>query len=351
MTVTVGIVGLGFSGRTIHAPLIRAAGMRIEAVVTGHPELARMICPDARVFGDVTAMLEGSAIDLAVIATPNHLHVEQATACLRSGRHVVIDKPAAVDSRALDELIEAAATYDRKVAVFHNRRWDSDFLTAARLLQARTLGEISAFESRWDRFRPNVPARWRESRDSGGGILLDLGSHLLDQALRLFGRPRWVQAVLMAQRSGATVDDAFEILMVKDSTLIKLGASSLAAAAAPRFRVNGTQGTFLKCGLDVQEQQLRDGVDPLAIGFGDEPPVQFGTLIAAGGTGSEPVAAERGRWLEFYRLMRASIENGDPVPVSLDEVREVAEILDAARRSSSEGRRVELPATGPPSPR
>ena len=349
MTVSVGMAGFGFSGGTIHAPLIRAAGMCVEAIVTGRPSQALSVCPDARIFGDLTEMLEGHDLDLVVIATPNHLHVAQATAALLAGCHVVIDKPAALDTLQLDELISVAKSRDLKISVFHNRRWDSDFLTLERLLRADALGAISAFETRWDRFRPQVAERWRENRDSGGGILLDLGSHLVDQALRLFGRPNWVQASVVAQRSHATVDDAFEILMMKGTLLIKLGVSSLAPAPAPRYRVHGSRGTFLKDGLDVQEQQLRDGRDPLAVDFGCEPQSRWGTMTAvnsgaatAANATTEPVTSERGCWLEYYRLMRASIESGGPVPVSLEEARETIGILDAARRSSAEGRRIDL---------
>jgi scyllo-inositol 2-dehydrogenase (NADP+) len=324
--------------------------MRVKAIVTSRPSQARSICPDARIFGGLSEMLESHDLDLVVIATPNHLHVTQATASLLAGCHVVIDKPAALDTLQVDELISIAKSCDRKISVFHNRRWDSDFLTLERLLKANTLGVISAFETRWDRFRPQVAVRWRENRDSGGGILLDLGTHLVDQALRLFGRPHWVQASVVAQRSHATVDDAFEILMMKGTLLIKLGVSSLAPAPAPRYRVHGSQGTFLKAGLDVQEQQLRDGRDPLAVDFGCESHSHWGTITAANsGAGTtanaaatESVASERGCWLEYYRLMRASIESGGPVPVSLEEARETIGILDAARQSSAEGRRIDL---------
>jgi scyllo-inositol 2-dehydrogenase (NADP+) len=350
MTVSVGMVGFGFSGATIHAPLIRAAGMRVEAVVTTRPSQARAICPDARIFGGLTEMLENHGLDLVLIATPNHLHVTQATASLLAGCHVVIDKPAALDTLQVDELISIAKACDRKISVFHNRRWDSDFLTLERLLRADRLGEISAFETRWDRFRPRVAERWRENRDSGGGILLDLGTHLVDQALRLFGRPHWVQASVVAQRPHATVDDAFEILMMKGPLLIKLGVSSLAPLPAPRYRVHGSRGTFLKAGLDIQEQQLRDGRDPLAADFGCEPEAQWGTITAANGgaatmanlAATESVTPARGCWLEYYRLMRASIESGGPVPVSLEEARETIAVLDAARRSSAAGRRIDL---------
>jgi scyllo-inositol 2-dehydrogenase (NADP+) len=339
---TVGIVGFGYSGRTIHAPLIRAVGMCVKAIVSSRAEMAASVCPDARIFGDLGALLESDDVDLVVITTPNHLHVSQAIACLRAGRHVVIDKPAALDCSQFDELMAVAESCDRKIAVFHNRRWDGDFLTVQRLLNTSALGEISSFESRWDRYRPQVPARWRENRNRGGGLLLDLGPHLVDQALRLFGRPHWVQASVIAQRTGATVDDAVEILMARGPLLVKLGASSLAPAPAPRFRVNGMQGTFVKTGLDVQEQQLRSGADPLAVDFGCEPESQFGAITAAKDAATQSVTAERGCWMEFYRLMRASIEHSEPVPVPLHEAREVTEVLDAARRSSSEGRRVVL---------
>jgi scyllo-inositol 2-dehydrogenase (NADP+) len=341
MTLNVGIVGFGVSGRTFHAPLIRAAGMRVTAIV------ARRSNPGAgsaevQWFSDIADLLSEAAVDLVVIATPNHLHVEQASAALRAGRHVVIDKPAALTASHLDTLFELERLSDRKVAVFHNRRWDSDFLTLQRLLKARELGEVSAFYMRWDRFRPQITPRWREYAESGGGVLLDLGSHMVDQVLTLFGRPDWLQATIMAQRQGAIVDDAFEILMGRGPLLISLGVSSLAAESSLRYRVLGAGGSFLKRGLDVQEQQLRDSMDPLAAEYGREPSAQYGSLVPANGETTKPVPSVPGCWTDFYHQIRVSIENGAPVPVSLGAAQDVIMILDAARQSSATGTRVYL---------
>jgi scyllo-inositol 2-dehydrogenase (NADP+) len=341
MSVRVGIVGFGFAGRILHAPLIRASGMQISAIVTSRPTEVGNDFRDVAVFNSIAAMLDSGTADLAVIATPNHLHVEQASAALAAGCHVVIDKPPAVHSSQLEPLIEIAVHRNAKVAVFHNRRWDSDFLTLKRLSRTQTLGEINAFHMRWDRFRPKVVARWREQR-GGGGVLLDLGSHMIDQVLQLFGRPDWVQASVFAQRQGAVVDDGVEILMAKGELVVTLGISSLAAAPTNRYIVHGSRGSFVKSGLDVQEQQLRDGLDPRDVEFGREPLDQMGTLIPASGGFAKTEEGATGCWIEFYHLMRRSIEHRSPVPVSLEEARDVMLILEAALASSNAGRRVHL---------
>jgi predicted dehydrogenase len=342
VTIRVGIVGFGYSGRVLHAPLILASGLRISAIVSRQRKELGVQMPDVAVYGSLPEMLESGTTDLVVIATPNSLHVEQATAALRAGCHVLIDKPAALHSSELEPLIDLAAVSGRQAAVFQNRRWDGDFLTIKRLLQNNTLGSINAFHMRWDRFRPDVAARWRERIDGGGGVLLDLGPHMVDQVLQLFGRPDWLQASIGAQRQRAVTDDSFEILMGKGPLLITLGVSSLAAAATCRYVVHGSRGSFVKSGLDVQERQLRDGVNPQAVSFGHEPQAQWGQWTMGSSDTTAAVETERGCWVQLYRLLTRSIESLGPVPVSLEEARDVMQVLEAARLSSTTGRRVTL---------
>jgi scyllo-inositol 2-dehydrogenase (NADP+) len=339
--ISVGLVGFGLAGRYLHAPLIAAAGLHLAAIVTRQLDEVRRCFPDARVCASLTELLAEQQIDLVVVATPNHLHATQAAEALAAGKHVVVDKPMTIRAHEADELIARASARKRVLSVFHNRRWDSDFLTLRELISSGRLGEPSAFQMRWDRFRPEVRERWRERAEAGGGVLYDLAPHLIDQALTLFGWPDWVQADVFAQRDRAATDDAFEILMARGSLRISLGASSLAPDGSLRYRVHGTRASFIKSGLDVQESQLLNGHDPLAVDFGMEPEQQWGRLVNADGS-SEIVPSARGSWLEFYRAMGRSIESGEPPPVPASQARDVLRVIEAVLRSSQERRRIEL---------
>jgi len=343
--IAVGLVGFGLSGRVLHTPLILRAGMRIVGVVTRQEAAVQAAIPGARALPDLEALLALPRLDLVVIATPNHLHCPQALAALEAGKHVVVDKPLALSTLQADRLIAAAERAQRKLAVFQNRRWDSDFLTIRRILAQGLLGPVVAFEARWDRFRPLIADRWRERADCGGGLLYDLGSHLIDQALCLFGMPGWLQAQLWRQRAGAAVDDGFEIQMGQGTRRLSIASSSLAADHAQRYRIHGLQGSYRKTGLDVQEQQLRDGLSPSDPAFGVEPYAQWGQLVRGDSNLAEPVAAEGGRWLEFYRGVRRSLEQDSAVPVSAEEARRVLALIETARRSSEQAHRIALDGT------
>ncbi len=341
MNVSVGLVGFGLAGRQFHCPLVLAAGMQVRGVVTRQAELVRQTLGEVPVHAEIDSLLADAAIDLVVIATPNHLHAPQALAALKAGKHVVIDKPFALNLHEVDELLRTAQAQHRCLAVFHNRRWDSDFLTLRKVLDTGRLGDIYRVQMRWDRFRPDVVERWREHEEAGGGLLLDLGPHLIDQALCLFGTPEWVQAELLKQRAGATVEDGFEIWMGKGSLRIHIGCSAIAPDNSGRYQVHGLLGSLSKGGLDVQEPQLREGMNPLSSGFGIEPDEQSALLVDANGY-HEYLPTERGNWVEFYRGMQRAIEAGAPVPVSGAEAREVMRVMDAVRTSHLEQRRIGL---------
>jgi scyllo-inositol 2-dehydrogenase (NADP+) len=358
LSIAVGLVGFGLSARVLHRPLIEAAGMNIVAVVTRQVQALQNALPAAQALPDLEALLALPRLDLVVIATPNHLHFPQALAALRAGKHVVIDKPMALSTEECDRLIEAAAARPLVLSVFHNRRWDSDFLTLRRLIERDALGALVAFEARWDRYRPTVPDRWRERPGCGGGVLYDLGAHLIDQALCLFGLPEWIEADVFAQRAGAQADDAFEIRMGRGPLRIRLGCSSMAADASLRYRLHGLRSSYRKCGLDVQEQQLRAGLPPSDPAFGIEPPEQWGTIIegSAGAAAATPAPApaahsssavtpERGDWSAFYRALQGCIatdtdHTAPPVPAG--EARAVLHLIELARRCSAEGRRLKI---------
>ncbi len=344
-TLSVGLVGYGLAGRYLHRPLIAAAGMDIVAVVSRQTELLRAELPAARAVSSVEALLEIRPLDLVVIASPNRWHYSQAVQALNAGKHVVVDKPLAPSSSEARELDELATRLQRKLAVFHNRRWDSDFLTLQKLVAGGTLGEPLTFRCRWDRYRPEVAVRWRERSEAGAGILYDLGSHLIDQALCLFGAPEWLQANLCTQRPGATVDDGFDILMGRGKLRISLGASSVAADHAFRYQLDGADASFRKSGLDPQERQLKSGMALSDLKFGVEPHSQWGS-VTVGATGVRTrLEPQRGSWPVFYQQMRRAIETDAAVPVSAADAGRVLQVIEAARFSSDERRCINLQKT------
>lgn len=342
MTIRAGLIGFGVAGRYFHAPLLRAAGFRLLAAVTRRAEDVHLIAPDAAVLDSTEEMLSRQDIDMVVIATPTPLHVTQARAALEAGKHVVVDKPISATSREARELAQFAKRRGLKLSVFHNRRWDNDFLTLRKLMQGNRLGEINAYHARWDRYRPQPSAGWRNQADRSSSMLYDLGSHMIDQALLLFGRPDWIQADVFKQRPAALTEDGFEILMAKGTVRITLGVSYMASDGGWRYRVHGSQASYLKAQLDPQEPQARAGIRPEDPQFGVEPQSEWGKLVT-GATGiAEIIPSERGRWVSFYEVMRTAIENDAAVPVCADEAAEVIEIIEAAYESSSAGKRIYL---------
>jgi scyllo-inositol 2-dehydrogenase (NADP+) len=340
--ISAGIVGFGLAGRFFHAPLLQAAGIAIRAVVSRQRESVEQAIPGAIALDADAQLFARDDVDVVVIATPNHLHAQQATAALQAGKHVVVDKPLTLHWRGADALIELARSQRRMLAPFQNRRWDADFLTIKRLIDSGRIGALNAFHARWDRFRPAVADRWREHPIEGNGVLYDLGAHLVDQALCLFGIPDWLQADVFSQRPGAIAADGFEILLAKDSARITLGASTLTAEGGPRYRIHGANGSYVKSGLDVQESQLRAGMLPTDASFGVEPQSQWGSLTDGVSGTHAVVASERGRWTDFYSQVRACIETGAPSPVAPIEAREVIRVLEAALESSDKGVRVRV---------
>ncbi len=340
MTIRVGLIGFGVAGRYFHAPLLRAAGFHLVAAVTSRADDVHSIASDAVVLDSAETLLAREDVDMVVIATPTNLHIPQTRAALNAGKHVVVDKPISADSRDARELDELAKQKGLKLAVFHNRRWDNDFLTLQKLIGENRLGEINAYHARWDRYRPQPSAGWRNQADRSSSMLYDLGSHMIDQALVLFGRPDWIQADVFKQRPAALTDDGFEILMAKGAVRITLGVSYMASDGGWRYRVHGSQASYLKAQLDPQEPQARAGIQPEDPQFGVEPKSDWGKLVT-GATGvTEIIPSEPGRWVSFYELMRKSIEDHAPVPVSAEQAAEVIQIIEAAYESSSTGKRI-----------
>jgi scyllo-inositol 2-dehydrogenase (NADP+) len=347
MTLKAGLIGFGLAGRYFHAPLIRAAGIPIAAVVTSRVDAVREYLGDADVLASAEELIARDDIDLIAIASPTTLHAPQAAAALRAGKHVVVDKPLCATAAEASDLAQLAAQCGRKLAVFQNRRWDSDFLTLRKLLDEGRLGDINSYHARWDRFRPEVTDRWRERDEPGSGQLYDLGSHLIDQVLVLFGEPEWLYANAFTQRPKSVIVDGFEILMGKGNLRITLGVSTMTSDGGYRYRVNGSRASFLKAGLDQQEAQSRSGMEPSERFFGDEPTEQWGTLVHGENGQREVVTAERGRWVAFYEGVRRAIEEDGPVPVPAEQAYATIRIIEAALTSSAMGCRIDLQPAAP----
>ncbi len=338
----VALAGYGLAGRVFHAPLIAATpGLVLAAVVTGDPHRAAAATagyPGTVVvasFDDVLA--DPGSYDVVVIATPNAAHVPLALAAVDAGIAVVVDKPLAVDAGSGARLVAAARDAGVALTVFHNRRWDADFLTLRRVVQEGRLGQVHRFESRFERWRP-VPkvGSWRERAPvaQGGGLLLDLGSHLVDQALVLWGPVRRVYAEIDTRRADvASDDDTFVALEHSSGVRSQLWMSALAGRPGPRLRVLGDRGSYVSYSLDVQEAQLRDGVGPDDPSYGVVPADEWGALHA--GDDCHPVPSARGDYAQFYRRLAAALTGDGPVPVDPADAVEVLRILDAARAAAA----------------
>lgn len=327
--IRVGLVGYGLAGATFHAPLIRACPrMELTAIQTSR-EAPNQV-------GSFEELLERS--DLVVVASPNQTHFPLARTALEAGKHVVVDKPFTVALDEADALITLAAEQRRVLTVFHNRRLDGDFQTIRKLLPR--IGEVSLFEANWDRFRPAIKRGWREIDEPGGGVFSDLGPHLVDHALELFGLPDSIQADVLAQRAEARVPDYFDLSLHYGRTRVCLHCSTLVAEPRPRFAVHGSGGSFVKFGIDVQEAQLKSGMDPRDPAFGiDE---HDGTFTTPDGSRTA-VPTERGRYLAYYDAVASAILDGTPVPVDPADARAGLMLIDLARRSSELGQRLAVP--------
>jgi len=348
--IPVGLVGFGLSGRVFHAPVIEGVpGLRLAAIVQRTGDAATSFHPQARVVSTVEQLLADDRIRLVVIATPNTSHADLARRCLEAGRHVVVDKPFTPSSFEAANLIAVARERGRILTVFHNRRWDGDFLTVRRLLEERTCGRIALFESRFERFRPQRrPGAWREKQEPGSGILFDLGSHLVDQAVTLFGLPDAVTGDVRREREGAVVDDAFDVTLHYAAHRALLRATMLASAPGPRFVLQGTAGSYVKYHLDPQEARLAAGAAEGTAFFDQEPRERWGTLARAteNGVVSEVLPTETGDYRGFYANVRDAIRGTASLAVTPEQALDAIRLLELAVESSRKRRTLNAGAGG-----
>lgn len=336
----VGLIGFGLAGRVFHGPLLAAdSRFDVAAIVTSNPDRqadAQQRHPGADVVASPAELFErADALDLVVIASPPMTHVELAKQSIDAGLAVVVDKPLCATSADADDLVDYAAAVGQALTVFQNRRWDSDFLTLKREVAAGSLGEVRQLESRFERWKapgPDPAKPWRaEGPDEAGGVVYDLGSHLVDQAIQLLGPVDDVHAELASYGGTAGPDDGFLSLRHDGGGVSRLWMSSVAGQVGPRFRVLGSEGAFLSWGLDVQEPQLAAGISPSDPVYG-LPPDESWPIVGAAETAA-PVRPERGDYPAFYAGVGEALASGGALPVDPRDSAEVVRILEEAHRS------------------
>ena len=332
------VVAYGFSSSTFHIPFIQAdPNFQLTSIVTSKVDAVKLEFPECHVVPDLS-FLDPGQIELVVITSPNRLHYEQVHFCLSLGLHVVVEKPFVLASDEAVELAKLAAEKGVQVVVFQNRRWDGDFLTLRSLMDSGAVGDVKRLTSRFDRFRPVVRERWREQPGAGAGILWDLGPHLLDQAVCLFGRPSAIQANVSALREGADVDDNFEIWLEYPDKQVHLGSSSFQPGPNNRFSLEGTGGSYLKYGLDVQEQDLKNGADVLDDRWGQESEDSWGILYQE--SGSKLVPTKPGNYGVFWHQLGQAILESAQAPVPIAESIQVIKLIELAFESSRLGKKL-----------
>ena len=337
--IRVGLIGFGFVSKTFHVPLLEATeGYEITAVSSSRPADVLAVLPDVEVVSDPKALATHPDVDLVVIASPNETHAPLAEAAMRAGRNVVVDKPFTITVDQARHLAAVAKEKGVLLSVFQNRRWDSDFLTVQDAIRRDLVGRVVLFESRIDRYRPDVRDRWRELPGPGAGLLYDLAPHLIDQTLLLFGIPDTVQATLARQRRGAKTDDFFQLVLRYGQMVATLGAGSLVSGGSARFSVHGEKGSLLKQKPDIQEDQLKAGVLPGSREWGLDPD---DAVLYEGATGAtRGLTAARGDQRGYYVALRDGLLGRTPNPVPPQQGATVMATIEAALRSERDGRRV-----------
>ncbi len=343
-TVRVGLIGYGYAGKTFHAPLIQSvAGLKLTVVGSSKRDTVLADLPWVTVCSNMEEVATHPEVDLLVIASPNESHYQIASAALHAGKHVVVDKPFTVRLSDARSLVQLAEERGQLLSVFHNRRWDSEVLAARAIVESGALGEVTHFETHIDRFRPQVRQRWREQAGPGAGLWFDLGPHLIDQSVQLFGLPQTINASFAVLRKGGEVDDWAHVQLNYKSLRVILHASLLVSGGVPRSMLHGTLGSWTKFGGDVQEKQLVAGVSPSSPGFGDDPDPG---ILYKGGTGKQTkILAPAVNQADFYIGIRDALWGKQPNPVPPEQASAVMSILETSFQSGDTGRVLPLQLT------
>jgi predicted dehydrogenase len=345
--VKVGLIGFGLAGQAFHAPVIRGVpGMELACILERHTNHAKQRYPNVRIARSLDEMLSDKTINLVVVATPNDTHFSYTKAALEAGRDVVVDKPLTPTFAEAEQVARLAADRGRLFTVYQDRRWDGAFLTVKKLVQSGALGTVMEYEARFDRFRLDAkPNAWREKSDfPAAGVLWDLGPHLIDGALVLFGEPKSIWCSAFCQRESSTIDDAFDVYMEYARTRVLLHARIIAYSPSHHLLLHGTEGSFVKYGMDPQEEILRgpncpDGLD-WGKDWGLEPEIRWGTLSRVNEK-PRKIETERGDYRGFYVNVRDAVEKKAALDVTPDQALRTMRALVLAHKSSREKRVVQ----------
>ncbi len=340
------LLSYGMSGEIFHAPLLSVdSGFALTTAVQRKSDKARDRYPNIKIVRGVKDVIDDPAIELVVINTPNESHFEYASRALNAGKHVIVEKPFTVTTKEADDLIALAKKNNRLITVFQNRRWDGDFMTVKKVIENKWVGKIAEFELHYDRYRNYIEANtWKEEQGPGSGILYNLGSHMLDQVLVLFGMPLEVDARVGIQRPNGKVEDFYDIRMQYKDFHAVVKSSYLVREPTPRYILHGTEGSYIKYGIDPQEQSLKDGKTPGAPGWGTEPKESWGKL----NTTIDALHMEGlietlpGNYTMFYKSVYDAIRNGKELSVKAEESRDVIKLIEACYESSSTRKAVKI---------
>lgn len=346
--INAAICSYGMSGRVFHGPLLEAhPGFRVMKVLERTRAESAGLHPDSVIVRSLKEILEDPVIEMVVVNTPDHLHFEMARSAILAGKHVVVEKPFALRSHDADELITLARENELILTVFHNRRWDGDFLTVQEIIASGRLGRLVDFESHFDRYRREIQDSWKDL-SNGTGTLYNLGSHLVDQALVLFGMPDRLFCDSRMLRDDARTDDSYDLFLHYEGFKCLLRSSYLVREPGPRFILHGTEGSYLAWGVDPQEKALQSGEFPGKPGWGEDPGSSRGHIHTGfGGQHLEgPFPTLPGNYMAFYDNVYDAIRHDVPLEVTAEQARDVVRIIEAAYRSSREARVVTLPKNG-----
>ena len=347
--INVGLIGYGMAGRVFHAPLVhQVEGLYLAAIRETKEENINIIkerYPDAKIVNKTAALLEDPSIDLIVVAAPNKYHYNLTKEALNAGKHVVVDKPFTITSAEAQELVELARKVGKVVSVYQNRRWDSDFLTVKKVIESGKLGRIVEYESHFDRFRNDIrPNTWKEEGELGTGLLYDLGSHLIDQALVLFGEPVSISADIRVQRDNSEIPDHFSMMMDYGKFKATIRSGMLVKEPLPKYTILGTEGAFVKYGMDVQEAALNEAKIPLSDpNWGKEPEEIWGILNTVA-EGRVTLESEKGDYVAFYANVCNAINNKAELIVKPEQALTTIKVIEYAMQSHEEKRTIPFKA-------
>jgi len=338
-TINAAVIGFGLSGKVFHAPFLKVhKGFRIHTILTSGHEAGKAY-PEARITRNYEQVIADPEIDLVIVCSPNEFHYYQAKRALEAGKHVILEKPVTPTHQEALDLMITSSQHEKIIFPYQNRRWDGDFLTIKNLINEGKLGRVHNFISHFDRYVPQIGrASWRYMGDHAGGTLYDLGVHMIDQAIDLFGKPEALFCQLYNQREGSITDDAFDLKLIYSDLNVTLKAGVLVKDPGPRFIIHGTTGSFRKTGLDPQEGELRNGHSPDEDGFGTEKAEFHGWMITENEGETERIRIETlpGYYMGFYNDVYDCIINNSIPQVSINEAAYNIKIIEAAKESAAE---------------